>query len=96
MNKKIMEQTIIVILTESKTPVLHTLTIGKRVSSGICEPEGKFYRRLLSVLHDMHKRGLLYYWHEPLVGSTWMLKSRDVMVSFSVSGRAICLGELPF
>lgn len=91
-----LEQNIRVILAESEQPILHTTTIASRLKIGASNTNSKAYRRVLAALHRLEKQGIVYYWYEPLTGSTWMLKLRDVNFAMPVSGRSICLGELPF
>lgn len=91
-----LEQNIQVILAESTSPVQHTMTIAKKLHIGVSDANSRNYRKVLRALHKLNKSGIVYYWHDPLTGSTWMLKNRDVCHALPHSGRSICLGELPF
>lgn len=90
------EQQITVILARDKQPMMHTGTICRKLRLGAANTHSKEYRRVLRVLHSMEKRDLVYWWHEPRVGSTWMLKMRDICFALPVSGETICMGDLPF
>lgn len=89
-------QKVIDVLTNSKSPILHTSSIYGKVCGHYTGADGYKYRKLLTLLHDMEVEGELYCFNSPRTGNDWMLKMRDLRVALPVSYESIIRHELPF
>jgi hypothetical protein len=90
------EQQVIDALIASKFPLMHTRQIYGKICGYWSGADGYPYRKLLKLLNDMEKRGIVYKNASVRDGAQWMLKARDVKFSLPVSGESVMRNELPF
>lgn len=83
-------------LINCKFPLMHTIQLHTRIIGHWNGAKGYSYRKLLRVLNRMEADGLVYKNASPRDGAQWMLKARDVRVSFPVSYESVMRDELPF
>ncbi len=87
---------VIDLLSKNKTPMMSTGAIGRKIFGYSFDSKHVGYRNLLRVLNRMAENDVLFSITTPNNDAVWMLRARDLRVSYPDIAASLLDGEIPF